>query len=427
MKRIPRLLRTILVTLCMLAAISAAIYGARRAWSRGAAETSPLTITVQPRNFTIRIQANGELQSSESMTIAVPFVPVNRLRIASVVADGRHVSKGDVLVEFDQAELDLQMLEHRSNLEMSNQKLTKGELSANVEQTDIVKDKRIAELELQKLTEFLPRDEAIYKRREIIEAQLDKSFTEHKLVYADARLQLKGKVYSLDEAILQLEKKQADSKIGQVERARGSLKLVSPASGIIVYNDPGFFAGGFSIQPGRTVWIGSRLFSLVNPGQMEAKCFIFEKDAGELRKDQPVTIALDPFPGQEFSGKVKTIDNLARALEWNSPIKYFQTVVSLDKNDPNLMKPGVKLKAEVLAGELNHVLVVPRSAVTKKEGDFVVHVLKAPGQFEPAKVKLGQGDLIQVVVTEGLQAGQVIALNPPDVKRDSKDDNKKAK
>ncbi|MGH9841600.1 MAG: efflux RND transporter periplasmic adaptor subunit [Blastocatellia bacterium] len=425
MKRFPKFIRTILITIFTLAAISIVIYAARRAWPGTTAEVSPLTLAVEPRGFTIRISANGELQSSESMTIAVPFVPVNRLRISSVVPDGRHVNKGDVLVEFDQAELDLQMLEHRSTLEMSNQKLTKGELSANVEKTDIVKDKRIAELELQKLTEFLPRDEQIYKRREIIEAQLDKNFTEHKLVYADVRLQLKGKVYTLDEAILQLEKGQANSKIGQVERAIGSLKLVSPASGIIVYNDPGFFAGGFSIQPGRSVWIGSRLFSLVNPDKMEAKCFIFEKDAGELRKDQPVTVTLDPFPGQAFGGKVKTIDNLARSLEWNSPIKYFQTIVSLDKNDPNLMKPGVKLKAEVRAGELANVLVVPRSAVAKKDADFIVHVRKAPGQFEAAKVKLGQGDLIRVVVTEGLQAGQVIALNPPDVKRESKNESKK--
>ena len=52
----------------------------------------PLTMAIQPRDFTIRISANGELQSSESLSIAVPFVPVERLKIADVVADGRHQS-----------------------------------------------------------------------------------------------------------------------------------------------------------------------------------------------------------------------------------------------------------------------------------------------------------------------------------------------
>src|SRR6185436_11146811 len=102
MKKFPKLLRSILIAAVLVAAISGAIYAARRAWPSGTSEVLPLTMPIQPRDFTIRISANGELQSSESMTIAVPFVPVERLKIAEVVNDGRHVTKGDVLVEFDQ-------------------------------------------------------------------------------------------------------------------------------------------------------------------------------------------------------------------------------------------------------------------------------------------------------------------------------------
>ena len=427
MKRLPKFVRTALIAVLLTALVSVAIYAARRAWPTASSEVLPLTMAIQPRDFTIRISANGELQSSESMTIAVPFVPVQRLRIADVVADGRHVNKGDTLAEFDPTDLDLEMLEHRSSLNAANQKITKGELASGTEKTDISKDKRIAELELQKINEFLPKDEKIYSRRQIIEGQLDKEFTEQKLVFADARLSLKGKVYTLDEAILLLERQQANSKIGQVERALTSLKLVSPASGIVVYTNPDFFFGGFSIQPGRTVWIGQTLFNLVNPDKMEAKCFVLEKDAGELKKDQTVSLSLDPFPGVTFTGKVKSIDNLARPIDRDSPVKYFQTIVSLDKNDVNLMKPGVKLKAEISATSLSSVIVVPRSAVVKKDSDYFVYVVKGAGQFEQVKVKLGQGDMIQVVVTEGLQAGQVLALNPPDVKRETKDEAKKDK
>src|SRR5215510_10092207 len=424
-KRLPKLVRAVLIAIILLAAVSVAIYAARRAWPSGSSEISPLVVSVEPRDFTLRIYADGELQSAESMTIAVPSVPIERLRIASVIADGRHVNKGDTLVEFDQEEMDLQMVEQRSNLEMSNQKINKGELGSNVEKTDIVKDKRIAELELRKINEFLPRDALIYSQRDIIEGQINKEFSEKKLVYADARLNLKGKVYTLDEAILLLERQQANNKIEQIERATTSLKLISPASGIVAYNNPEYFFAGFSIQPGRIVWIGMTLFNLVNPDKMEAKCFVLEKDAGELKTDQPVTVTLDPFPGQEFTGKVKTIDNLARPVDQGSPVKYFQVIVSLDKTAPELMKPGVKLKAQIRAGEMKSVIVVPRSAVVKKDSDLSVYVRKSHGQFEPVKVKLGQGDMIQVVVTEGLQAGQSLALNPPDVKRESKDENKK--
>jgi multidrug efflux pump subunit AcrA (membrane-fusion protein) len=61
---------------------------------------------------------------------------------------------------------------------------------------------------------------------------------------------------------------------------------------------------------------------------------------------------------------------------------------------------------------------VPRSAIVKNDAGFVAYIQKGPNRFEAVPVKLGQGDLIQVVVTEGLQPGQVLALNPPDVKQD---------
>jgi len=208
-------------------------------------------------------------------------VPVQRLRIAWAVPDGTHVKKGDVLIEFDPDELNLEMMAHRSDLQMALEKITRGGLANAGEKTDIVKDKRIAELELEKIIEFLPQDEQIYKRREIIEGQLDKDYTEKKIVFADARLGLKGKVYSLDEAILMLERGRVNANIDRYEKALASLKLVSPATGIVVYNDPGYFFGGYSLMPGRVVYGGMTLFNLVNPDKMEVKCFVLEKDAGE--------------------------------------------------------------------------------------------------------------------------------------------------
>ncbi len=418
MKTRDRRIQALVFTIPLMAIASLGIYAGHRVWKGSTGDLSPLTMTVQPREFSLIIAANGELQSIDSMAIAVPNVPVNRLRVASAVPDGRHVSKGDVLVEFDPAELDLDVLENRSNLEMANQKISKGELAVDSEKTDIRKDRKIAELELQKINEFLPKDEQIFSRREIIEGQLDKSYTEKKIVFADARLELKGKVYSLDEAILMLERQQATAKISQIEKGLASLKLLAPASGIVVYGDSGFSWGGYSLIPGRVVWIGMTMFSLVNPDSMEAKCFVLEKDAGELRPGEPATVSLDPFPGVVFAGKVKTIDRLARPLDRDSPVKYFQTTVSLDSVNRNLMKPGVKLRAKISAGRLESVIVIPRSSIVKKEEGFVVFVQKEQGRFEPVPVVLGQGDIIQVVATSGLRPGQVIALNPPDVKQD---------
>jgi multidrug resistance efflux pump len=292
MNRPYRFLRRIVIVAAVVVLTCGALFGGYRALTRTAPDLRPLSVVLRPVDFTLRISAYGELQSAESISVAVPPVPVQRLRIAWAVPDGTHVKKGDVLIEFDPDELNLEVMAHRSDLQMALEKITRGGLANTEEKTDIVKDKRIAELELEKIIEFLPRDEQIYKRREIIEGQLNKEYTEKKIVFADARLGLKGKVYSLDEAILMLERGRVTANIERFEKALASLKLVSPATGIVVYNDPGYFFGGYSLMPGRVVYVGMTLFNLVNPDKMEAKCFVLEKDAGELKPDQRVTVNL---------------------------------------------------------------------------------------------------------------------------------------
>jgi HlyD family secretion protein len=426
MKRSRKLVRRLILATVVVLLTSGVLFGGYRALTRSAPDQRPLNVIIKPIDFNLKISANGELQSAESVAVAVPPVPVQRLRIGWAVPDGTHVKKGDVLIEFDPDELNLELMAHRSDLQMAIEKITRGGVASTSEKTDIVKDKKIAELELEKIIEFLPQDEQIYKRREIIEGQLDKEYTEKKIVFADARLGLKGKVYSLDQAILTLERGRVTSNIDRYEKALTSLKLLSPANGIVVYNDPGYFFGGYSLMPGRVVYVGMTLFNLVNPDKMEAKCFVLEKDAGELKAEQKVTLTLDPYPDMEFTGKIKSIDKLARPIDRESPVKYFQAVVSLDKTNAELMKPGVKLKAQIIAGELKSVIVIPRSAAVKKDSGFVAFVLNGLNQFEPVPVTLGQGDAAQVVVTEGLETGQTLALNPPDLKQDFSSKSKKS-
>ncbi len=79
-----------------------------------------------------------------------------------------------------------------------------------------------------------------------------------------------------------------------------------------------------------------------------------------------------------------------------------------------------------MAGDLKSVLVIPRSAAVKKDSGFIAFVQKGVSQFEALPVTLGQGDAAQVVVTGGLEAGQVLALNPPDLKQDFSSKAKKS-
>src|SRR5437870_1721645 len=158
MKRTHRLIRRIVLAAVVVLLPCGQLFGRYRSLTRTAPDLRPLSVVLHPEDVKLRISAKGELQSAESIAVAVPPVPVQRLRIAWAVPDGTHVKKGDVLIEFDPAELNLEVMAHRSDLQMALEKITKGGLANTVEKTDIVKDKRIAELELEKIIEFLPQD-----------------------------------------------------------------------------------------------------------------------------------------------------------------------------------------------------------------------------------------------------------------------------
>src|SRR5581483_6748660 len=164
MKRMLKRMRIYLLVIIGLGLLSLGAYSGRRAWMNANAELKPLSTTVQPKDFALKIPAAGELQAADSVIVAVPPVPVNRLRIGTVVPNGTRVNKGDVLIEFDPAELDLQMKEHQSNLEEANQKISKGSTAVDEDKSDIQKDKKVAEMELERINQFLPKDEQIYSR-----------------------------------------------------------------------------------------------------------------------------------------------------------------------------------------------------------------------------------------------------------------------
>jgi hypothetical protein len=92
-------------------------------------------------------------------------------------------------------------------------------------------------------------------------------------------------------------------------------------------------------------------------------------------------------------------------------VQYFAVVVALEKTQRDVLKPGQRVLATLILDQAD-ASVVPRQAVTDKEGKNIVYRRGAHG-FEPVDVELGAGTSGRVVITKGLTAGDVIALRDP--------------
>lgn len=106
------------------------------------------------------------------------------------------------------------------------------------------------------------------------------------------------------------------------------------------------------------------------------------------------------------------LDALAKPKEKDSPVNYFQFTVSLDETVAAIMQPGRQLSATVHALSVEQVITVPNQALFQKEGAYWVYLKTAKG-FTKQVVTTGQRSIDMTVITDGLSAGDVIALTTP--------------
>ena len=78
------------------------------------------------------------------------------------------------------------------------------------------------------------------------------------------------------------------------------------------------------------------------------------------------------------------------------------------------MRAGYSANAEIVLDRAAGAVVIPESCLSYEDGEtFVYRCIKedAPQQFEKQPVKVGLSDGVNIVVTEGLKAGDKIRGN----------------
>jgi hypothetical protein len=139
--------------------------------------------------------------------------------------------------------------------------------------------------------------------------------------------------------------------------------------------------------------------------------FVLEVDGNGIAEKQPAELVVESRPDLTFKGEVKLVDKLAKPRVPGVPVQYFAVVVSLDKTDHDVMKPGQRVRASLILDKAD-ALVVPRQAVVAKEDKNVVY-RKGPNGFQAVEVEIGAGTSGRVVITKGISAGDILALRDP--------------
>lgn len=365
--------------------------------------------------FRNEVLAYGQLQAVKSQGISVPADLQRPMRIAWLAAAGP-VKKGETVIVFDPTEVEKQYADSRSDRDSAQQKMFKAKVEGRHSGATLTVDRGVAEEELKRAEDVAPTDAQIFSRNQILESQLDRTLLDKRLKTTEAKRDPTERLAAADMALAEIERKKAELRLSQAEKSLASLKVAAPHDGILVY--PLSWRGD-TVAVGDTVWPSQPIAEIPDLSALEARVFVLEGDASGLAPDRAAHVEVEGQPGLEFDAKIARVDAVAKNRERGSPVKYFETSLSLDKAAPAAsLKPGQRVRASILIDDLKDVVAIPRGALFEKDGRRVVYRLEG-ARFVQREVGVGRRGLGRVVIEKGLEPGDVIALQDPERRPDA--------
>ena len=370
------------------------------------------TVEVRAGRFVREVSADGTLKAVKATPIVVPVETGRSQKVAALARDGSLLKAGDLVVEFDPWDADREAADGKADLSSAAAKIEKTQADGVKTARSLTLDRDVAKEQLSRAQTFLLTDDRLFSRNAVIESQLDRDLYARKADVAERKLTRNGRLSAAEKALGEIEAGKARTSIANAEKSLRALRIVAPHDGLLVLErkwtgEPPFV--------GDSLWPGQKVAEIPDLSQLEARVFVLEADAAGLKPGLAARLAIEGRPGSEFAASVVRVDPLAKPRGRESPVKYFETVLALEKPDPSFMRPGERVRAVIRLEEAEGVVAIPRGALFEKDGKRVVY-RRENGGFSPVEVKVGRNSISRIVVEDGLRPGDRIALRDPSLK-----------
>ncbi|MCK9462397.1 MAG: efflux RND transporter periplasmic adaptor subunit [Proteobacteria bacterium] len=261
-----------------------------------------------------------------------PIAPGRVLRV--LVDQGEAVKAGQLLAEMDPVDLDRRVQASESAGARSRRAVQ----VANAQVAEATSRKRLA-------TTNRDRDRALYEQRVISKQVLDSSTGE--VERAEAALA----AARANAAAVRQDVGRVDAESQGLGSLRESLRLVSPADGVVVSREA---------EPGTTVVAGGTVLRVVVPESLWVRARVDQSRAQGLREGQLASIVLRSAPEAPIPGRV------ARIEMQSDPVTEERVVnVSFDA-PPARLYLGELAEVTIRLPDETGVLVVPSAAIARE-------------------------------------------------------------
>lgn len=190
----------------------------------------------------------------------------------------------------------------------------------------------------------------------------------------------------------------------ELERARAALSLAGQKlAKTKTYAPIACVVKEKKVSPGDYVKVGAPLFVIIQPHPIKLHFTVPEREVGNLKVHQDVTLRMDAFPGQEFKGTVNIIypslDEKTRTLR----------AEALVPNPDGFLKPGLFAKVILYTGAARDTIVAPITSLLYEAEKVRVFVVNGSEAHErPVKIGNKYGEV--VAISEGLSEGEQVVI-----------------
>jgi len=158
------------------------------------------------------------------------------------------------------------------------------------------------------------------------------------------------------------------------------------------------------IETGQLIGAGQPLVKIVDPNPMRVNIWLAEKEYVRLDKSDRVSIVLEAYPEETFTGKIDRIDITADERTNTFCVEILVT------NPNQTLKTGMTATVRIVTTTLPDAILIPQSTVLYRSDREEVFVAGGDNRAQLRKVKLGRSLDDRVEIREGLAAGDQLIV-----------------
>jgi len=387
-------LKRILFRMVLVALVIAAGWGSYRFMQRFAERQREVaTAEVERSDVIVRAYTRGELRAVRSSTLTAPNLR-GTVQVTRLAELGAYAREGDLIVEFDDAEVRTRVEEQELELEQTDEDIRRSEAELAIRASG-------DQVELQRAEYTVRRAELEAQRNELL-ADIDAKKNTLNLDEAQRRLEkLKSDIESRrrqQEAELAVLRQQRARAVLEVQRDLARLnqvKVLSPMTGLVAIRQQRtsfFFAGSQlpDIREGDELRAGMPVADVLDLSELEVVARVGEVDRANLSVGQEAIIRLDALADKEVHGSIKSLSATATSDPYsNDPAKKFDVIFEVDMREllEALNASPEQIEQTLAQAEANRQRGVGRSAGGSRAVDTIAAMMA-----ERARGGSGGGD-----------------------------------